>query len=111
MADEVKKVPSWVWIVAALVILFLIFRSVDMATKKATSPGTAKNLGYGIGSGAADSLGSAAGKFFSNLFGSSSSKKSSDDAGGPVDISGSVDWDRNPPSDAIADDLEGPSFE
>jgi hypothetical protein len=105
-----EKTPAWVWIAVVLAVAFFMLRkTVDQTTSKLTNPSTTKNLGYGIGSGAADSLGSAAGKFLSNLFGGGSSRKNND-AGGPVTYSSGIDWDKFPPDDAIEDDLDGPDF-
>ena len=88
------KIPGWVWIVVVLAVLFFLLRkTVDTVTKVSTE-GT-KNFGYGVGRGATDSAASAIGRFIGGLF----TSKSDDDAGGPVDISGSVDWDRDPPMD------------
>lgn len=68
MADEAKGIPTWVWLIVGLLVVWFIIQKTTAAAKGATG-----ELGKGIGKGAtetlltkgADALGSFLGGFFS----------------------------------------------
>lgn len=88
MATE-NKIPIGVWIVAAALLLwFLVNRSITQATKT-VSGAAAKNVGYGIGAGAVAQGASSFGSFLGGLFSSGSNSKPGYSTGGnPINTSG-----------------------
>lgn len=90
MADEAKGIPSWVWLILALVVVWFIIQKTTAAAKQATG-----ELGKGIGKGAtetliskgADALGSFLGGFFSGKKASAADSEDDFDDGEGYDTS------------------------
>jgi hypothetical protein len=89
MADEKKGIPLAVLVIgAALLLWVLVNRSITTAANKVSGAG-AKNLGYGIGSGAVAQGASSFGSFLGGLFSSGSNAKPGYSSGGnPINTSG-----------------------
>jgi hypothetical protein len=93
LAEEAKGVPTVVWVLLALVVVWFLYQKTVAATKAATG-----TLGKGIGQGAAETLitkgSSALGSFLGGLFSSKSgSAATSDDTDADGEFTGSGGYD------------------